>query len=176
MPSPGKSAPEFSRMVDARKLPGAPLSIAADQEEREALAKRFGLIAIDRLEAKVEFEPDGTDVIARGRMQADFTQICAVSGDDLPMVIDDNLLIRFMPENANNVPDEEIELEVGDYDEVPFDGSRFDIGEAVAESLSLTIDPYATGPGAEEIREEAGILDEGQSGPFAALNALKKKG
>jgi uncharacterized metal-binding protein YceD (DUF177 family) len=169
MPAPGETAPEFSRMVDGGKLPAAPLAIAADQGEREALTKRFGLVAIDRLEAKVEFEPAGADVIARGRMQADIVQSCAVTGDDLQVTIDEELLIRFVPESA---PDEEIELEAVDCDEVPF-GGRFDIGEAVAESLSLTIDPYATGPGADEARAKAGVLDETQAGPFGALKKLK---
>lgn len=173
MTSPGDTAPEFSRMIDARKLPGAPLSIAADQKEREALAKRFGLVAIGRLEAKVEFEPDGPNVIARGRMGAEIVQSCAVTGDELPVTIDEELLIRFVPEREPADPDDEIELVAEDCDEVPFDGSRFDIGEAVSQSLALAVDPYATGPGADEAREEAGLLDERQAGPFAALKNLK---
>lgn len=161
-------------MVDARKLPAAPLTVEADGPECAALAKRFGLVAIESLAAQLAFEPDGDDVVARGHLRARIVQSCAVTGDDLPATIEEELLIRFVPEGAPGSPDEEIELDAQDCDEVSFDGSRFDIGEAAAQSLALAIDPYATGPGADEIREEAGLLGEGQAGPFAELAKLKK--
>ncbi|QYU69205.1 hypothetical protein J4558_03410 [Leptolyngbya sp. 15MV] len=52
----------------------------------------------------------------------------------------------------------------------------FDLGEAVAQSLGLAIDPYAVGPEAEAARREAGIAsDDVPSGPLAeALRALRK--
>lgn len=163
-------------MVDARQLPAGPLTIEANETERAALAKRFGLVAVESLAAELAFEPDGNDVIARGRLRASIVQSCAITGDDLPAAIDEELLIRFVPDSVPAEPDEEIELEADDCDEVPFDGSRFDIGEAAAQSLALAIDPYATGPGADEMREEAGLLDEGKAGPFAELAKLKKGG
>ena len=51
---------------------------------------------------------------------------------------------------------------------------QLDVGEAVAQSLALAIDPFAVGPDAERARQQAGLLDEGQAGPFAALAALKR--
>ena len=69
---------------------------------------------------------------------------------------------------------EEVELDEGELDEIPFEGHLFDLGEAVAQSLALAIDPYAEGPNAERVRKEAGLLDEAASGAFAALAALKK--
>ena len=51
--------------------------------------------------------------------------------------------------------------------------SALDLGEAIAQSLALAVDPFATGPGAEQARKEAGLMDEGAAGPFAALAALK---
>ena len=47
--------PEFSRRIDGLRLPpgGEEYAIAAKPEERAALAKRFELLALDRLEAKV---------------------------------------------------------------------------------------------------------------------------
>ena len=70
--------------------------------------------------------------------------------------------------------EEELELEATDLDEIPFDDHTFDLGEAVAQSLALAIDPYPVGPNAERVRKETGLLDEGAAGPFAALAALKK--
>ena len=58
-------------------------------------------------------------------------------------------------------------------DEIPFEGDTVDLGEAVAQSLALAIDPYAVGPEAERVRQEV-LSDEAASGPFAALAALRK--
>ena len=44
----------------------------------------------------------------------------------------------------------------------------------LAQGLALAIDPYAEGPTAEDARRKAGLLDEGSSGPFAALKGLLK--
>ena len=70
----------------------------------------------------------------------------------------------------------EVELEADDCDEIEYSGDAFDLGEAVAQTLGLAIDPYAEGPGADEARKKAGISKEGeQDGPLAAaLMALKK--
>ena len=98
--------------------------------------------------------------------------IFAVSGEDLPVRIDEPLALRFVP--AAEPEEEELELAESDLDEIPFEGHVFDLGEAVAQSLALAIDPYATGPEAERVRKEAGLSDEAASGPFAALAALKE--
>jgi hypothetical protein len=73
--------------------------------------------------------------------------------------------------------DEEIELEADDCDEIEFAGEMFDLGEAVAQSLGLAIDPYAEGPDADAARTAAGIVQEGEvRGPLADLLAGLKKG
>lgn len=163
---------EFSRPIDRRHLVARPIRLEATAEERDALAKRFGLVAIHRLEAEMELVADGDAVDARGRLGADIVQSCAVSGDDLAVTIDEPLTLRFVPEQA--IEEEDIELEESQLDEIPYDGDVFDLGEAVAQSLSLAIDPYAVGPNAEQARKDAGLGDEAASGPFAALAALKK--
>ena len=166
-------ASEFSRPVDERQVTAKPIQLEATAEERTALAKRFGLVAIDRLEATVAIERHGEALAARGKLTAAIVQSCAVSGEDLPMTIDEPLALRFVP--AGDAPaEEEIELDEGDLDEIPFEGHLFDLGEAVAQSLALAIDPYATGPEAERVRKDGVVSDEAGSGPFAALAALKK--
>lgn len=163
---------EFPRPIDRRHLTAKPVALVASAEERAALAKRFGLVRVDRLEAEIELYADGDAVNASGRLGADIVQSCAVSGEDLPVRIDEPLTLRFVPEQA--IEDEELELEESQLDEVPFTGHVFDLGEAVAQSLALAIDPYAVGPNAEQARKEAGLADEAASGPFAALAGLKK--
>lgn len=165
-------APEFSRMVDATRFDGKPIAIEADEAERAALARRFGLVSIARLEAQVDLRPDATAVLANGTLSASIVQSCAISGEDLPVEIREPLTLRFVPE-TNQVTDEEIELAEEELDEIPFTGRSFDLGEAVAQSLALAIDPYATGPQAEDTR--ASVLgNQAASGPFAALAKLKK--
>jgi uncharacterized metal-binding protein YceD (DUF177 family) len=167
-----RDEPEFSRPVDLRQISIRPLAVDATAEERAALARRFALVRIDRLRAEVMLEPDGKAINARGRLKAAFVQSCAVSGEDIPVTIDQPLALRLVPEAP--VTEEEIELAEGELDEIPFNGQAFDLGEAVAQELALAIDPYAVGPGAEGARKEAGLLDETTAGPFAALAALKK--
>ena len=166
------SEAEFSRLVDERQLTPKPVSIEATAEEREALARRFGIVAVHQLQATVRFERAGEAIAAPGRLSASIVQSCAVSGEDLPVRIDEPLALRFVP--ARPVEVEELELEADALDEIEFEGHSFDLGEAVAQSLALAIDPYAIGPEAERARKEAGLLDEASSGPFAALAALKK--
>jgi uncharacterized metal-binding protein YceD (DUF177 family) len=166
------SAPEFSRLVDRRHLPTQPLRLVADEAARKALAKRFSLVAVNRLEANVSLEADGDAVNAEGSLTADIVQSCAVTGDDLPVKIAEPLALRFVPESTPAA--EEVELTEEELDEIAYSGTTFDLGEAVSQSLALAIDPYATGPGAEEVRKEKGLSDEAASGPFAALAALKK--
>jgi uncharacterized metal-binding protein YceD (DUF177 family) len=166
------SAPEFSRPVDRRHLKAAPLRLVAGESERQALAKRFSLISIDRLEAEVSLAADGEAVDAAGTLWAEIVQSCAVTGDDLPVTIEEPLTLRFVPEAP--VTEEELELDEAQLDEISYSGTVFDLGEAVAQSLALAINPFATGPQADRVREEKGLLDEAAAGPFAALAALKK--
>jgi uncharacterized metal-binding protein YceD (DUF177 family) len=168
------SAPEFSRPFDLRELGRGPVELAATPDECAALARRFALVSVKRLAATLTLEPDGAAVNAHGRMKAAIVQSCAVSGEDLPVTIDEPLALRFVPETPVEV--EEIELAGDELDEIPYSGQTIDLGEAVAQSLALAIDPYATGPEAERVRKEAGLQDEAASGPFAALAALKKGG
>ena len=166
------TAPEFSRPVDERQLPTKPVSVAASEAERKALARRFALVAIKSLKATVRLAPDGEAIKAHGRLSAAIVQSCAISGEDLPVSIEEPLALRFVPERP--LEGEEIELAADGLDEIPFEGHTFDLGEAVAQSLALAIDPYAVGPQAERVRKEAGLSDEAASGPFAALAALKE--
>ena len=171
---------ELTRMVKARSLPAKSVIVEADQTERAALAKRFGLPAVKHLRAEVELEEDGKAVLARGTLQAEIVQSCAISGEDFKVEIDEPLLLRFVEEGSINPAlseDEEIEIELSpeDCDEIEYSGDSFDLGEAIAQSLGLAIDPYAEGPNADAFRKVAGISgDDEPSGSLAeALKGLK---
>lgn len=169
------SRPEFSRMVDRRHLKAAPLELVANEAECAALATRFDLVSITWLTAKITLVADGEAVDANGTLRADVIQPCAISGDDLPAAIDEELTFRFVPERGTDAPDEEITLDSPILDEIDYAGATFDLGEAVAQSLALAIDPFAVGPEAEAARAKHGISDQGPKGALAeALAALKK--
>lgn len=167
--------PEFSRMIDLRSIPAAKIVLEPDETERRRLAGRFAISAIRAMRAEVELEPEGAEVTATGRLTASIVQPCAVSGEDLPVEIDEPVFVRFVPERHDHKPDEEIELEADELDEIEYEGTAFDLGEAVAQSLALAIDPFVTGPDAEAVRKEHKLEGDAASGPFAALAALKKE-
>jgi uncharacterized metal-binding protein YceD (DUF177 family) len=173
MTPPDAPAPEFSRPFDVRQLDHKAIRLVADEREREALARRFDLVRIDRLEAEIVLKRDGRALDASGALTADVVQSCAVSAEDLPVAIAEAIALRFVPAAATHQPDEELELEVDDLDEIEFVGTSIDLGEAVAQTLGLAIDPFATGPDADTARR---LLDDRSASPFAALAALKKKG
>ena len=166
--------PEFSRVVDIGRMGDGHRQFSATPEECAALARRFDLVAIGRLEADLTLTVDGPVVTAEGRLTADIVQSCAVSGEELPVAINEAVSFRFVPETDRH-PDEEVELDADDCDEIAYAGTAFDLGEAVAQSLFLAIDPFATGPQADAARRQAGILDESALSSFAALAALKPK-
>jgi uncharacterized metal-binding protein YceD (DUF177 family) len=164
---------EFTRILDQRHVDGTPLHIEASPQECARLAQRFLLVRVDALSADVRLTKDDTAVVATGRLSARIVQSCAISAEDLPVTIDEPLALRFVkPQDLSAGFDEEIELTDADCDEIPFDGERFDLGEAVAQSLALAIDPYAEGPGAAKVRA-SGLLGEENLSPFAALAGLK---
>ncbi len=162
---------ELSRWIAVRQSAGRHVEVVADAAERARLAERFDLVRVDSLEAEVTLGKDGAAITADGSLRATIVQTCAVSGDDLPVAIEEPLALRFVPEGS--VSDEEVELEEDELDEIPFTGDRFDLGEAVAQSLALAIDPFLTGPDADRVRREVGLAEPPKENPFAALKGLK---
>lgn len=168
------NGPEFSRVVKVRPQPPASLAIEADAAERTVLARRFEISGIDGLRATVTFARDGETVIAKGRMSAELVQACSVSGEDFETRVDGALDLRFVPATGVHGDTDE-ELESDGPDEIEYNGETIDLGEAVAQSLALAIDPYAEGPDAEAARRTAGIKSEDAArGPLAeALAKLR---
>ncbi|MEM8917292.1 MAG: DUF177 domain-containing protein [Pseudomonadota bacterium] len=170
--------PEFSRIVKLSDLGAAPLigEATASDEECAALAKRFDLPSIDSLSASYELRT-GTDRLSfSGRLESRLTQSCAISGDDLPVTISEDFTIAFVEigEIRNN-EEQEIELASEDCDVLEYSDNRVDIGEALAQTLFLALDPYPQGPNADKIRHSGELKTEEEAGPFAALAALKDK-
>ncbi len=167
--------PEFSRIwrLDALGI-DRQVDIDADATERAALAVRFALQSLDTLSATATFHPVATGVEAKGRMKAKAVQSCVITGEPVPVKIDLPFTIRFVAPDAMPVS-EEIELDAEDCDVMEHDGSGIDLGEAIAQTLGLALDPYPRAPTADTRIKEVGILSEEEAGPFGALAALKDK-
>ena len=153
---------------------GERLELAADEAERQAIARRLGLDGLERLEAHAVFSRNGDIVRAQGRLQAALTQSCVVTNEPVSSHVDEHFDLMFVPEPAANRPDEEIELGESDCDVVFHDGARIDLGGAIADTLALSIDPYPRSAGAEAALKEAGVMTEAEASPFAALAKLRK--
>ena len=164
---------EFSRRMDIRGLPGGVVTLAADAAELAALARRIGVQSIERFEAQVTLVRGGSVIDVTGRIVADVTQMCAISNEPFAVTVDEPLALRFVPETAPSAAEIELEIDSEASDEIPYAGTQFDLGEELAQSLALAIDPYATGPNADGVREETGLSDRASSGPFAGLGVLK---
>lgn len=173
MTTPVDTGSEFPRPFDVRQCEGKAAHIEANEAERAALSQRFGIVRIDSLTADVVLHRKNRDVEATGTLDARIVQACAVSAEDLPVAVHDEIAVRFVPEVRTYAPDEEIELSAEDRDEIEYDGSHFDLGEAVAQTLALAIDPFAVGPDAEAARQRPEFKGEEDAGPFAALKNLK---
>jgi uncharacterized metal-binding protein YceD (DUF177 family) len=167
--------PEFSHVVPLSEIGLKPVhhKLLANDAERAALAKRFGLIALDSLSAAVTLSNDDVGIIATGSLTAEVKQVCVASGVPVAAMIAESFAIRFFAEPIYE-PDAEIELAIDDCDNMFHDGRVIDLAEAVAQTLALAINPFPRSPDAEAILKEAGVKDEHATGPFAALAALRK--
>jgi uncharacterized metal-binding protein YceD (DUF177 family) len=169
--------PEFSRPVRVDTLAAEPrhLSIEADEAERAALARRFGLVGIERLSAEAALARNGEEIVAIGALSAEVTQSCVASGAEIAAKLGEQFRIVFRPQPAMPAEEDEIELSESEMDVVFYDGASVDIGEAVAETLSLSLDPYPRAPDADDLLREAGVKSEAEAGPFGALAGLRDK-
>lgn len=170
--------PEFARPQRLDTIGTAPrhVAIEADDGERAALARRFGLIGIDALSATFDVWRQGGAIMAQGTVRAAVTQACIATGKPLPTRIDEEVRLKFIPEDMlDTAPDDEIELSEEDCDVIGHDGAAVDLGEAAAETMMLALDPYPRSPDADEVLRAAGVKSEEEAGPFGALASLRDK-
>ncbi|MGE4481694.1 DUF177 domain-containing protein [Acidocella sp.] len=172
---------EFSHPVKAGQIKEQPqdFTIAADAAQRAALAARFGLAGLEKLEGRFLLRHERSGIIAGVlSMSAVVTQICVVSLEPFAAAIKERADLRFvpaaaLPRAAEGDEDEDITPDSFDSpDEIPYEGDIIDLGAALAEQLALTLDPYPRKPGAA-LPEAA---SDNSAHPFAALaSRLGKK-
>ena len=165
---------EFSHVVKLDEIgAGASrISLSADLNARNGLIARFDLAGLDSLDADLEVSRDVKGVLAIGKIRATLSQYCIVTGNPVPVVLQEPMVIRFVPEpvvKANT----EIELEADDCDSMFYDGQGIDLGEAVSQTLGLALNPYPRSPDAQKHLRAAGVKAEDEVEPLGALAGLK---
>ena len=173
--------PEFSRSMAVDHLGEAAVlkEISATEEERAALARRFELLALDRLDADLTIErlPGKGVIRVGGHFEADVTQACVISLQPVPVHISQDFtqLYALAPETPVT-REHVIDAEADDPPEALGPGG-LDLGEAVVQQFALALDPYPRAPEARPLSTpdwEAPPLPE-VSGPFAILKDLKTR-
>jgi uncharacterized metal-binding protein YceD (DUF177 family) len=159
-------AAEFSRLVPLAGLTsgGDRHQIAAEPAECEALAERFGLVGLDHLAADVVLrrQADGV-VLLEAAFEAAFLQSCVVTLEPVVGTISERFALRYGPPWAETAAD--IALAADEPAFEPLTGDVIDIGEAVAQELSLQLPPFPR-------LTEAGIEVAADTDPPAAFAAL----
>lgn len=162
------SAPELHRPINPDRIGPSGLNITVDAspEECAALAERMHLPAIHSLHCEFRLTDEGRGhFAARGHLRARITQTCVITLEEFDTEIDEAFQIRFVPAG-----EETAVIDPEDDDDLPYEGNSIDLGEAAAEQLALTLDPYPRSPGAELPTE----AQDDAPNPFAALAALRK--
>ena len=191
----GAAQPELSRPVALERLGAAPYEtrLVASEAERAALARRFGLLDLARLEARLSLRrtgPTGPGARLRlsGRLEAEVVQACVVSLEPVASTLAEDFEQVYRldaPAGAG------AEVTVGpgpeDEDPEPLGAGGLDLGEAVAQQLGLALDPYPRAPGTrvpERYRPGDGAPGDeapgapgapGRHRPFEALRGLKPR-
>ena len=166
---------EFSRIVTVDSLPPGDVarSVQATAAECAALARRFDLIALGSLAADLELRRDGAVVQVRGRVRAAVTQRCVVTLEPVDGTVDAEFE-RLFSQDVPETQDDEVEIPADVELPEPLVGDRLDLGEIVAEELSLALDPYPRSPAADARMAELGEGEDGAAhGPFAALRTRR---
>lgn len=175
--------PEFSRIVHLADLARQDLSAewTASPDECAALARRFDLPVVHKLSARVSVTAlGGGGALAEIAFAADVEQRSVVSLENVRQQVGDTLTVRYLPEAKVAAYEALLEAEgeaAAEEDIEPISGESIDIGETIAQQLSLALDPYPRQAGEkfEDYWDSTGGTDrpEGRN-PFEILKNFKQ--
>lgn len=182
-----KPKSEIERIVDLDRMGtgGAALDIVASDSERSALAKRFGFLGLPAFSARVTVDRrPGGQVVVEGRLRGRIVQACVLTLDPVAQELDDTFRIVFKKDHLDDHDPDSGEAVLNAQVDAPepLSGNLLDVGEIVAEQLSLAADPYPRRAGAklEDVlpkprREGRKGHGEQRRHPFAGLSVLRDK-
>ena len=163
--------PEFSRHQILTDLPQAGVEdrLEASPAECAALAERFGIEALKHFSARFTRKPyPGGGLLFSGRLKAEPVQLCIVSLEPVTERLDKPFTLVVLP------PDGTLSEDPDGPDEIQADATgHFDLGEALAEELSLSLNPYPRQAGAHLPLAPEEAAEAPPRNPFAKLAALR---
>lgn len=181
---------EFSRRLNVEPWPGQAIAVdvSADPAECEALAERFGLLAVHSLRGRgrVEQGREPGELVLRASLEAEVVQECVVTLEPVPARLFQEVERRYRTgatagASWSRYEPHGVEVLDEDDDEIePVIGGAIDLGEVFAEELGLALDPYPRAAGAaldvDAIAPHVSVGSErGGSTPFAVLRQLQEK-
>lgn len=142
-------------------------NITAHPSECVALAQRFNLEAIHTLAAEVNIYPwNESGVRINGTLNADVTERCVISLRTFEQRVRENFISFFMTQSTQHEDANfGASVHIEEPEDIPPDG--IDIGELVAQQLSLALAPYPHLPGAK--LPESTSTTQKRKSPFAIL-------
>src|SRR5258707_8809879 len=154
-PATQQQKSEIERMVDLDKMGAGgatALEVSASDGERAALAKRFGFLGLPAFSARVTVDRRiGGQVVIEGRLRGRIVQACVLTLDPVTQDLDDIFRIVFKKDLAEERDPESGEAVLNAQADAPepLAGNLLDVGEIVAEQLSLAAEPYPRRSGAK---------------------------
>lgn len=170
--------PEFSRIVLVSDLTSTPkiMQLEANPQECKALAKRFDIVDIHylRIEASIWRKMDTGIICFKGVIRSKVVQSCVVSFAPVTTKIEVEFKEFFEEGIPHPMKEEEeiiMDLSMLEDEESPemITGNNLDIGEIIAQNLSLSLDDY---PRAKDA-DLSNLIEKPQGGalsPFAGLS------
>jgi uncharacterized metal-binding protein YceD (DUF177 family) len=152
---------EFSRPVAVDRIgpKGLDTEVTASEAECAALARRLQVPAVLALTCRFRLTPaEAGRVEAEGALRARLVRECVVSLEPFETEVAERFEAVFVPEGAESAT-----FDLAAPDEIPYAHGTIDLGEAAAEQLALTLDPYPHKPGVSLPEAEASPT------PFAVL-------
>jgi hypothetical protein len=158
---------EFSRPLQVDRVPalGSHERIAADEKECVALAKRLGLPKLHSLGGLLKAVPwRGGGLKITGTLRAEVDQVSIISLETFTSTLEYAIERYFLSSRAGN-PTAEEDVDIIEHGIV-------DLGEILAETMALELDPYPRKEG-EVFNDIEEAPEPAKISPFTSLSKLK---
>ncbi len=151
--------------------------LVATEAQCKDLAERFDLVSVEFLSGVLSVWDEGADsgVHIKGTISAKLTQRCIASLQPVPESFETGFdLMLVDPEMADRMDDEGVYLDPDAPDYDALEGDAVPLGEVLAQTLSISMNPYPRAEGAElDTKKVSGVsLNEPElerPNPFAVL-------